>query len=164
MSFFSGIGRALKKVWKSPIGKVIVLAAGAYVAVPAVSKAFEAYGSTGSFGSAIAGAGEGAWGAIKGAGSAVGDVFTGGGGGAPVADAVGQNGMTSAPIIENGQQVRAPIYDGSGPKAPGGNGGGGIMSGVMNFLGSPGGAAALKLVGGALSPNETAMRINAEDK
>jgi hypothetical protein len=140
----SGIGRAVKRVVKSPLGKIAIGVGALYFGLPAFQN------MVGSFGSAVSGgvgslmqAGKGLIGGLMGtAAPAAADIA-----------AMGNVGMGAA----------------TNAAAAGSGGGliGSVMGGVKalgDWVATPGGGALTKMAIGLLTPNETAMRINAQDQ
>lgn len=132
-----GIGRAVKRVVKSPLGKVALTVAGAYFAAPIFGKAL------GAIGQGISGAanlGRGLIGGMMGDGAA--------------AEAV--SGAAAGDWVQSAT--------GAYELADSGGSGGGLISSLWKGMNTPAGTTLMRLAGGLLTQNETAMQINARDR
>ncbi len=143
----SGIGRAVKRVVKSPLGKISLTVAAAYFAAPLFGRALSAIGQ-GISSAASAGSGliDSAMGAI-------------GAGGAATAAETAAGAATAADVA-----AMADVGMGTATSALTGANAGGIISSIWKGMNTPAGTTLMRLAGGLLTQNETAMQINARDR
>lgn len=142
----SGIGRAVKRVVKSPLGKIALSVAAAYFGAPIFGKALSAIGQ------GISGAanlGRGLIGSVLGGGAA--ESAAGGALESATEGAAGEWAQTSTGAYELVDKGTA-------------DGGGGIIGSIWKGMNTPAGTTLMRLAGGLLSQNETAMSINARDR
>ena len=171
MNIFKRIGKGLQRIFRSPAGKVIAVAAAAYIGAPAVRSAVESMSNGGSISDAMSAFGGSAMDQMGKIGSGVSSMFGGGGEMQASTDGSGY-GFSEDPAkkpLYGPQQSLVAGEKEAAKSLPGWfKGGPGLMDKTLSFLSTPGGgavaSAALKLAAGAMTPNDVAMRINAEDQ